>query len=76
MHLRGISGRLKREAVAGQRLPQHWIPARWERRIARKLGWVRAGPSYDSWDHWYPRDRVPEGYEVRGWSLSVPGGDA
>jgi len=57
--------RLTAEAVRERRLPTHWIPARWERRAAKQLGFVRAGPSADSWDHWFAPEHVPDGYVIR-----------
>jgi hypothetical protein len=50
------------EAVETGRLPTHWIPADWERRAAKALGYVRAGPSLAAWGHWYPPDKLPDGY--------------
>ncbi len=45
-------------------LPSHWIPARWERRAAKALGMVRAGPKLAAWGHWYRPDKVPPEYVI------------
>jgi hypothetical protein len=52
----------ERRAIVTGRLPTHWIPAAWERRAAEALGYVRAGPNLAAWGHWYPPDKLPEGY--------------
>ena len=59
-----------RKAVRDRRLPSHWIPARWEYRAAKKIGFVRAGPKGAAWAHWFAPSAVPAGYEV----FDEPGG--
>jgi len=33
-------------------VPQSWIPAKWEIKVAHKLGFRRAGPKGAAWSHW------------------------
>lgn len=56
--------RLERDAARDRRLPTHWIPARWEHRIAKRLGFVQAGPKGAAWSHWYAPENVPTDYEL------------
>src|SRR5882672_2405926 len=46
-------------AVRERRLPTHWLPAAWEYRAAKRLGFVQAGPKGAAWSHWYAPDAVP-----------------
>jgi 5-methylcytosine-specific restriction endonuclease McrA len=52
------------EAIRERRLPTHWHPAKWEYRAAKKLGFVRAGPSGAAWTHWFAPNSLPTGYEM------------
>jgi hypothetical protein len=55
----------ERRAIETGIMPTHWIPAEWERRAAERLGYVRAGPKLAAWGHWYPPDKLPDGYVVQ-----------
>lgn len=55
--------RLEEEAVDRKVLPTNWLSADWERRAARRLGFVRAGPKGAAWGRWCLHHRIPEGYE-------------
>lgn len=52
----------EREAVKTGRFPTHWLPAAWEARAAKKLGYVRAGPPGAAWAHWYAPNDIPDAY--------------
>lgn len=56
--------KLEKQAIKEKRLPTHWHMARWEYRVAKKLGMVRAGPIGSSWSMWYMPNNLPEGYEI------------
>lgn len=56
----------ERRALKTGSLPAHWVPAAWECRAAEALGFVRAGPNLAAWGHWYPPDKLPDGYVVQG----------
>lgn len=54
--------KLEDDAVAKGYLYQNWVPAEWERRAAKRMKMVRAGPKGAAWGHWYAPDKVPDGY--------------
>lgn len=54
----------EREALRTGRLFSDWIPARWQLRVAKKLGYVRAGPKGASWATFFKPDQVPPDYCV------------
>jgi hypothetical protein len=56
------AGNEEGRAITTGSLPAHWVAADWERRAAKALGLVRAGPKLAAWGHWYARERVPDGY--------------
>jgi len=56
--------KLEAEALQTGYLPTNWIPSKWELRVAKQLGLVRAGPRYAEWGHWFKPSVVPDGYEV------------
>lgn len=53
---------LERRCMAQRRPSDAWIPARWMRRVARKLGYVRAGPPGAAWGQWTLPNDIPAGY--------------
>ena len=63
-YCRACAKRLEEEAVTKGRLPLNWVRSAWERRAAKRIGAVKAGPKGAAWGHWYAPDRLPEGYVI------------
>lgn len=48
----------------GRPLGGYWIKPLWEKRAAKQLGYVLAGPKGAAWATWFKPDAVPVGYEL------------
>jgi hypothetical protein len=51
-------------AIKVRHLPTNWIPANWERKAARKMGFIRIGPTGAAWGSWFDPTTGPirDGY--------------
>jgi hypothetical protein len=44
-------------------VPSDWLKARWQRRAAKRLGLVEAGPKGAAWSSWKTPEELPDGWE-------------
>lgn len=53
-----------KNAIKTRHLPHNWVPAQWERRAAKKMGFIRVGPKGAAWGSWFDPTRgpIPDGY--------------
>jgi hypothetical protein len=47
-------------------VPNSWIKADWERRAAKRLGFIEVALSRAAWTQWSSPDKIPEGFEPCG----------
>jgi hypothetical protein len=59
-----------RDALKNRHLPHHWVPARWEFRAAKKLGFVRMNPKSAAWGEWISPERI-DAKRNEGWVEAV-----
>jgi len=46
--------------------PCDWIPSKWQRRVAERLGRVYAGPKGAAWGMFMAPDEIPEDWGIMG----------
>ena len=56
--------REENDAVKTGRVPSFWRNPSWAYRAAKRLGLVLAGPRGAAWAEWFPKDKVPQDYNV------------
>jgi len=56
-----------RASIKTRSLPHNWIPAHWELKAAKKMGFIRVGPIGASWSYWFDPTRgpIPDGYNEK-----------